>query len=184
MSVRVEDSQAIQDEFETLRQGFSTLLMATVGPDGMPEASYAAYLERGGDYYIYVSELSTHTGNLLANGRASVLFIEDEAGAGHLFARKRLTLKCEAAEVARGCREFDETLQAMLDRFGSVIETLRGLDDFHLFRLRPLRGVYVAGFARAYAMDDPSLSEIRHMRDKGHRRRDGQTNGSDQGLAS
>jgi len=183
MSAQLEDSQAIHDEFETLRRGFSTLLMATVDPDGMPEASYAAYVEQDGDYYIFVSELSAHTGNLLANGRASVLFIEDEAGAGHLFARKRLTLRCEAFEVMRGSEEFDDVLQAMVDRFGTLIETLRGLDDFHLFRLRPQRGVFVAGFARAYAMDDPSLSEIRHVRDKGHRRIDRRRRKVDQDLA-
>ena len=44
-------------------------------------ASYAAYVERDGDYYVYLSERALHTCNLLDNGRVSVLFIENEGGA-------------------------------------------------------------------------------------------------------
>lgn len=173
MSAQAIDLQDVREELEQLRAGFSTLLLATVSADGLPDASYAAYVERDGDYYVYVSELSTHTRNMASNGRASALFIENEAHAGHLFARKRLTYQCEAIEVARDAAAFDPIMQAFAERFGQLIDTLRGLQDFHLFRLRPMRGRYVAGFARAYEMDSAELQQIRHIREQGHRRADG-----------
>jgi heme iron utilization protein len=172
MSAEPNELQSLHHDIETLRDAFDSVLMATADAHGLPEASYAAYLEEGGDYHVFLSELSTHTGNLMQNGRASLLFIESESEAAHLFARRRLTLQCEAAEIPRG-PEFERLLDAMAARFGKLIATLRELQDFHLFRLRPVRGAYVAGFARAYVMDDATLQSLRHVRDKGHRSADG-----------
>lgn len=172
MSAEPNDLQSLHQDIETLRATFQTVLMATADAEGVPEASYAAYLEDAGDYHVFLSELSTHTRNLMENARASLLFIEGESEAGHLFARRRLTLQCEAIEVSRG-PEFERLLDAMAARFGKLIATLRELQDFHLFRLRPVRGAYVAGFARAYVMDDATLKSLRHVRDKGHRGADG-----------
>jgi heme iron utilization protein len=169
MSEQIPDLRVVRNELEDLQRDFATLLMATVSADGVPDASYAAYVERDGDYYVYISELSTHTRNLVANGLASVLFIENEAQAGHPFARRRLSYQCEAIEVARDSAEFESTLEVFAGRFGNLIATLRELQDFHLFRLRPLHGLYVAGFARAYVVDAVDRQRLRHVRDKGHR---------------
>ncbi|WP_325290514.1 pyridoxamine 5'-phosphate oxidase family protein [Thiocapsa sp.] len=38
------DLDAIYEELQRFRAGFSTLSMATCGPDGEPDASYAPYL--------------------------------------------------------------------------------------------------------------------------------------------
>jgi heme iron utilization protein len=173
MNTQANDMREIREELETLRQDFSTLLIATVSADRVPDASYAAYVERDGDYYVYVSELATHTRNLQDTGRASVLFIEDESLAGHLFARRRLTYQCDAVAVARDSEEFFDVMSDFAGRFGKLIDTIRALDDFHLFRLRPGQGLYVAGFARAYAMDGADLGGVRHIRDRGHRRSPG-----------
>jgi putative heme iron utilization protein len=163
------DLGKVYAEVLRFREGFATLLMATVDPDGEPDASYAAYVEEGGDFYVFVSELSVHTKNLLESGRVSVLFIEEEASAGHLFARRRLTFRCRAEEIARGSIGCETILDRFEVRFGALIATLRGLQDFHLVRLRPESARYVSGFAKAFAIDDVQLAEIRHIRDKGHR---------------
>lgn len=57
---------------------YDSVLMATATEDGEPVASYAPYLEHGGDFYVYVSDLAAHTQNLKRNPRASLMFIEDE----------------------------------------------------------------------------------------------------------
>lgn len=158
-------------ELQALRRDFRTLLMATCATDGEPDASYAAYVVWGGDFLVLVSELSPHTRNLLDTGRASLLFIEDEGRAAHLFARRRLTFHCDAQEVPRDTPLAAEMLARFESEFGTLIKTLKGLDDFHLIRLRPLRARYVAGFAKAYAIDDIDLARVRHIRDQGHRRR-------------
>lgn len=161
--------QAVREACQTFPARFRTLYLATVGSDGLPEASYAPYVVDQGRYCVYLSELARHTGNLRARGRASVLFIEGEEEARHLFARERLTLACEAFECARGSSRFEHLLDLFEQRFGSFVQVIRPLQDFHLFELRPLSGSYVAGFARAYMFegDDPAL--LRHRSDQGHR---------------
>ena len=174
-SPSAHDLAQVYAEVMRFREGFATLLMATVAPDGEPDASYAAYIEEDGDFYVFVSELSAHTKNLLESGRVSVLFIEEEAAAGHLFARRRLTYRCRAEEFARGSIGCETLLDRFELRFGALIVTLRGLRDFHLVRLRPVSARYVSGFAKAFAIDDVQLAEIRHLRDQGHRASDAAT---------
>jgi hypothetical protein len=175
MSAEPTDFDAVREDLQTLAGTFSTLLIATVSESGEPNASYAAYVTLDGGFYVFVSELSLHTQNLLANGRASVLFIEDETNAGHLFARKRVTYRCQAVEVERSADEFDRVLDQFAERFGNLIDMLRSLQDFHLFRLSPSNGLFVAGFAQAYEVADPPHGEIRHIRDKGHTKSGGGT---------
>ena len=173
MNAKVSDLNAVREDLELLRKDFATLLMATTSEQGEPNASYAAYVEMDGEYFVYVSELSIHTQNLLANGRACVLFIEDEAHAGHLFARKRLTYQCNAVEVVRDSEAFVAVLDKFAERFGALIGTLSELQDFHLFKLSPKHGLFVAGFAKAYELDDLPRGGIRHIQDKGHMKSDG-----------
>jgi putative heme iron utilization protein len=172
MAAQAADLSHIQAEFEQLRHSFDTVQLATAGAEGQPEASYAPYVEHEGDFYVYVSELSAHTGNLLQNARASALFIESEAGAAHLFARRRLTYRCQVSEIPRVSAHFEAVLDQFAAKFGGLIDNLRTLQDFHLFRLEPQSAVYVAGFAQAYAIEDAKHPLVRHIRDRGHRRRD------------
>jgi len=163
------DLVAVLDECRQFPALFQSLHLATCNADAEPEASYAAYVEHQGCYYVYTSELSAHTANLAASGRCSVMFIESEDQARHLFARRRLTLQCAAAECPRGSAEFDRTLDQFVAQFGAFMAMLRKLTDFHLYRLRPLSGAYVAGFAQAYTLAGVGLGDIRHRREQGHR---------------
>jgi putative heme iron utilization protein len=142
--------------------------MATVDAAGIPNASYAAYVEDAGDYYVYVSELATHTQNLQQSGTASVLFIENETEARHLFARQRVTYQCETYEVLRDSERFGRIMGLFSEKFGGFMEMLKNLQDFHLICLHPIEGAYVQGFARAFIVEGENLSQIRHMNDKGH----------------
>ena len=143
-------SDDIKKQADDLYQGFDTLLLSTSSNDGFPEISYASYVEESNSFYIFISELASHTRNLLNKPIASVMFIEDEKEADHAFARKRLTYRCEVNLISRDTPLFGEILIKMEQRFGALIKTLSQLNDFKLFELQPVSGQYVAGFGKTY----------------------------------
>lgn len=169
MAKRSSDLEDVSQDYRIFPEEFESLLMATSNSYGLPEASYAAYLEEEGDYYVYLSELARHTGYLQANPKCSVMFIENEQDASHLFARRRLTYQCEANEIDRDSARFDSILDAFEGKFGEFIKMLRNMDDFHLFRLKPFCGRYVSGFAQAYEIGGEQMETIKHRNEKGHR---------------
>lgn len=157
-----QDSTLIYTEYRAFLANFKTVLLASSSADNQPEASYAPYVAVGHDYYIYVSELATHTRNLLETGRCSLLFIEDEANTNNLFARRRLTFQCTATDIGRDSPAATAILDQFSESFGKFMQLLRTLPDFHLFRLSPQSGNYVAGFGKAYALSGEGLAEINH----------------------
>ncbi|ATG88953.1 HugZ family protein [Methylomonas koyamae] len=171
MNDKTIDLEQIRQSYSALAQSFSSVLLATVSADGEPEASYAAYLRHDGDYYIYVSELSAHTRNLLANGKVCLLFVEDEDKAAHLFARQRVTYHCTAGEVERDTADFEYLMSLFEEKFGGFIRQLQKMQDFHLFRIQPQRGSFVQGFAKAFAIEGDDLNQVRHVNDVGHQTR-------------
>jgi hypothetical protein len=171
MNDKTIDLEQVRAAYAALPQSFASTLMATVSAAGEPEASYAAYLQHDGDYYVYVSELSAHTQNLLTNGRVCLLFVEDEDKAAHLFARQRVTYHCSAAEVDRNTKAFESILSLFEEKFGAFIRQLQKMQDFHLFRFHPQRGSFVQGFAKAFVIEGDDLERIRHVNDVGHKER-------------
>jgi len=163
------DLQDVREACLAFPERFKTLYLATLGRDGDPEASYAPYVADQGHYYVFLSELARHTANLRESGRCSVLFIESEEQARHLFARQRLTLLCQARVCERDGERFERVMKAFTQRFGRFMDVIRPLQDFHLFELQPLQGAYVAGFARAYTLGGSDLGELRHRNETGHR---------------
>lgn len=163
------DLNAVMEECKKFPTLFQSLHLATCNASGEPEASYAPYVEHEGNYYVYISELSTHTVNLAATERCSVLFIESETESKHLFARRRLTLQCTAIEYHRDSPVFEFLMDKFVQKFGDFIAVMRNLDDFHLYQLSPIKGGYVAGFAQAYTLEGEGLSKITHRKDQGHR---------------
>ena len=131
-----------------------TLLLSTVTEQGEPECSYAPYIrDQQGVFYIYVSELATHTRNMLQKGSASVLFIRPEKEVKNLFARERVVFNCEVNEVQGSDERYDKQLLKMKHKFGETVDLLCSLPDFHLLALTPLNGKYIAGFGQAYLID-------------------------------
>jgi len=163
--------ETIYAEYTAFIQPFKTLLLATASPNGTPEASYAPFVRGDGAdvFYIYISELAQHTANLTANGQVSVLFIENEVETGQLFARQRLTFSCTATLVERDCAEWQQVIAQFSTEFGDIMEMLRTLTDFKLFRIVPHAGNYVRGFAQAYHISGEDLDKIAH-RQQAHQR--------------
>lgn len=163
-----EKLQSVGEEAIAFKGLFKTVQLASVNAQGVPEASYAAYVERDNKFYIYVSELATHCANLRETGVCSAMFIESEKEAGHLFARKRLVFKCTAQEVDRSTAKFDEVMALFYEKFGKFMDAIGKLTDFHMMELTPSHGSYVAGFAKAYHLNGQDLLQITHRNEQGH----------------
>lgn len=166
MTQDCDDSATLAREARNFLTQFKTLVMATVDRSGTPEASYAPFVRAQDDcFYVYVSGLSRHTGNLATSGVVSVLLIEDESRVNQPFARRRLTFDCRAERIVRESELWHSIMSLFDDKFGNVIDLIRPLKDFELFRLRPQSGIYVKGFAQAYRIDDAALKTVEHIRD-------------------
>lgn len=156
------DLAALAQAYREFIAGFKTVLIASTNSTNQPEASYAPYVEISDHYYIFISELATHTKNLLQNKQCSLLFIEDEDKANNLFARKRVSLQCTAELVQKNSIDYSSTLDLFHERFGKFMQLLTRLPDFQLFRLTPQTGNYVAGFGQAYTLSGGDLSQLKH----------------------
>lgn len=147
------ESAALHSACYNLIDGSKTVLLSSYSEQNGAEISYAPYIRDGLDFYIYVSELARHTGNLLASSQGSIMFIQPETEAANLFARERVILNCRVQEVDRKQALYHRQLQTMRQKFGETVDLLRTLNDFHLLRLQVRSGQYIVGFGRAYALD-------------------------------
>ncbi|NOV32369.1 HugZ family protein [Methylomonas sp. ZR1] len=146
-------SEPLAADYRTLIANSQSLIIASSSELGTAEVSYAPFLDYQNTFYIYVSQLARHTGNMLRQRQASIMFIEPEAEAVNPFARRRLVLECTVEEIDKRHAAYTQLLDKLQQRFGETVAVLRALADFHLLALTPLRGQYVAGFGKAFSMD-------------------------------
>jgi len=169
--------------YHALLNGFQSIQLATTGLDGTPEASYApAIVDAQRNFYVYVSELAAHTANLLKNGKASVLVIEDESIAEVIFARNRVTFTCTAKHIERHNQEWESVIAEFEKKFGKMMGFLKTMEDFHLFRLEPSCARLVLGFGKAYDVVGDQLNSIKHVSGNGvaHRQEESRTENSEE----
>lgn len=148
------------EDGRTLLHEVRSLSLATVDGEGRPQASYAPFVLRDGDLYVFLSELAAHTANLRLNAETSAMVLRDEGRCDDIYARPRLLLRCRAHEVDRGDPSWKPVLDLMEARLGQTASTLRQLRDFRLFRLSALSGQVVSGFARARELQGAQLVQI------------------------
>jgi heme iron utilization protein len=99
-----------------------------------------------GSPLILVSRLSTHTANLEADGRASLLLAS--TGKGDPLAHPRLTLLGSFAQIAREDPELPRLRRRFLARHPKS-ELYAGFGDFSFWRLQTVSTHLNGGFARA-----------------------------------
>ncbi len=159
-----ETKNSLEESFNNFKQSVKTLQLSTLTSEAKPNASYSPYVaDRQGNFYIFLSQLASHTQDLLANPQASILLIEDESEARQIFARQRISYQCNVEIVTDENSDYLPMLNALQDRFGSVVELLRTLPDFILFRLTPYQGQYVKGFGKAYKLVGDNLMTLEHV---------------------
>ncbi len=164
MSREITSQARLRADMQAFRAGFTSLFLATVSADGVPEASAVPMvMGDAGEFYIYVSALSRHTSNLESNPQAGVLLIQEEQSAANAFARERLSYQCRAAGIPRDSPRFSDIMGAFGERFGTIMQTLQNLADFRLICLTPASGTYVRGFAQAWRLSGPGLDDLQHL---------------------
>ncbi|MFN6516294.1 MAG: HugZ family protein [Nostoc sp. CreGUA01] len=153
-----------QAEYEKFPEQFESIIISTVSPEGIPNASYAPFvMDDAKNIYIYISGLATHTTNIYANPHVSALFIEDEAKSKQIFGRNRLSFDCTATLIERETDKWNQIVDQFQGRFGQMIEILRGLSDFRIFQLTPREGRFVVGFGAAYRISGDRLDQLVHI---------------------
>jgi putative heme iron utilization protein len=122
--------------------------LATLGRDGHPSASLVSLAtDSDGTPLILVSALSSHTGNLEADPRCSLLLAP--GGKGDPLAHARITLKLQARKVAREGEEGARVRRRFLARQPKAA-LYADFGDFSFFALSVAGASLNGGFGRAY----------------------------------
>ena len=149
--IRETDAEGIRLARTLLRTARYGALAALEPETGAPLASRVAVAtEVGGDPLILVSQLSDHTGAILADPRCSLLL--GEPGPGDPLAHPRISLVCRAQKLERGAPASEEAKRRYLNRHPKA-KLYADFKDFSFFRLEIEKAGLNGGFARAYRLD-------------------------------
>lgn len=161
----------------------STLILSTFDSKGTLETSVAPFVTEGEYLYVFISELAVHTQNILEwitakevsvsnlvslkpPGLVSCILVADEIETKQLFARERLTMQLDLAEIHRASALFELVLSRFESTFGEVITLLKSLPDFHLIQLKPITGGYVKGFGQAFTFKGCPCQQLQPIKPK------------------
>jgi len=142
-----------------LRQSTTSVQLATINRENSPEASYAPCVWYQDDCFLFLSGLSSHSGNLLRNPEISLLLL-DQGESANAFARKRASLHGRARVIARDDAIFAPVMQEFHRSFGKVMQLIEPLPDFRMFRVTLKAGSFVRGFGQAYALEGDKLERL------------------------
>ena len=132
-----------------------TAALATLDPSGAPFVSLAgcACLEDGSPLLL-VSQLSQHTGHMLARPLVSLLF--SDIGKGDPLAHPRLSLSGRAEPIPQDSPQRAQARQLYLDSHPKE-QLYIDFADFILVRIRPEQAALNGGFGRAYQLTPDDL---------------------------
>lgn len=147
--IRPTDDQARALGRQLLRSARSGSL-ATLGRDGHPSASLVSLATDGdGTPLILISALSSHTGNLEADPRCSLLLAP--GGKGDPLAHARITLKLHARKIERESQAGARIRRRFLARQPKAA-LYADFGDFSFFALALDSASLNGGFGRAYEL--------------------------------
>lgn len=144
-----------------------SVILGTLDANGIPNSSYAPFVQVGNSFYILVSFMARHTKNLRDIKKVSAMFIEDESATKQIYARERLTIDAVTSQVERDSALWDEIIENLKQRHGKILDILAPMEDFILIALHPVKGSYVNGFGSAYFVDE-NLEILQHRNDIAH----------------
>lgn len=130
--------------------------LATIAPDsGWPIATRVGLsTDIDGTPVILISRLAAHTPALLADPRCSLLV--GNPGKGDPLAHARITIACEAREIARDSDEH-KRLDFRYLSHQQKAELYSSLPDFRYFRLEVQGAALNAGFGKAFDLTRDDL---------------------------
>lgn len=118
--------------------------------DGGPAVSMVAYAVTPayGELLVFLSELASHTRDLLETPECAVAISTPDGGEGDPQVLPRVSVRGRVERVDRDDARFPELAAAYAQRFPESIPRFQ-LGDFHLFRVAIDEVRHVGGFARA-----------------------------------
>lgn len=108
---------------------------------------------------IHVSGLSSHTKDMRADARVSLLIVEEQGGGTSALALPRVSIQGTALELAGDAPQLPALRAAYLERFPEA-SPLFGFADFSLFVVRPGAVRFVAGFGEAHSLSAESFARL------------------------
>jgi heme iron utilization protein len=128
--------------------------LGTTGADGTPLVSMVPYAVEPhlGCFVVHVSGLATHTANLLARPRVSLLVMQGEAAGEPVHALPRATFEGTATALERDGAPWQACRAAYLARFPEA-EPMTQLGDFRFVAIEVSGARQVAGFGAARSID-------------------------------
>ena len=156
--------QKINNLYLNFFKGLRSLCFSTVDSKGLPLIGYAPFIvDEQRHFFIYLSDLASHTSALRESKNASVLLIEDENNSSEIFARTRIVFQCTVNQLPRESKLWQQKMESLAKRFGDIVTTLYSLSDFHLFKMQPLRGTFINGFGQAYVITGEKMDQLEQV---------------------
>ncbi|MBI5627174.1 MAG: pyridoxamine 5'-phosphate oxidase family protein [Nitrosomonadales bacterium] len=151
------------DQATALRDILQTQQIASLGTlhKGEPFVSMVPYaiLPDGDGFVIHVSQLATHTKDMLLNPGVSLLVIALPNSEVPAQATARVTIQGQARLCADSTQGYAEAKTAYLSRFPQTAKMF-SFADFSLFVIHPSSARFVGGFARATTIAPEVLVNI------------------------
>jgi len=113
----------------------------------------------GSGLIIHVSRLSSHTKDMRADPRVSLLVMEAESGETSALALARVSIQGTSIELPSDSPDLPGLRAAYLERFPDASQ-LFDFADFSLFKIQPGTVRFVAGFAQAYSLSAESFRQM------------------------
>lgn len=155
------DTDTPDDPAAALRHLLDTQPVAALATlhRGAPAVSMVPFarLPGTGRFVIHVSRLATHTADMLADPRVSLLVMAPPAAAGTPLALPRASLQGLAQACAAEAPEHAAARAAYLARLPEA-EELFSFDDFSLFVIDAQAVRFVRGFGRALSLVGEGLA--------------------------
>jgi putative heme iron utilization protein len=128
---------------------------------GAPYVSMVPYAiaPDGSGLLIHVSGLASHTMDMRADARVSLLVMQNEGGGASALSLVRASIQGTARELASDAPDLPGCRAAYLERFPDAAQ-LFGFADFSLFTIRPESVRFVAGFGEAHSFSAESFARI------------------------
>ena len=143
------------EQTQALRQLLLGQRIASLGTlhGGDPYVSMVpfAILPDGSGLVVHVSQLSSHTRDMLESPRVSLLVVAPEIPGKPPQATARVTVQGRAEQVADSAPGYASARSAYLSRFPQAADIFE-LPDFSLFAIRPFSIRFIGGFAQAVTL--------------------------------
>lgn len=148
---------------QTLRELLRTQQVASLGTlhKGEPYVSMVpfAIIPGGLGVVIHVSQLATHTKDMLLSPQVSLLVVAPQTPEIPVQALARVTIQGQAVQYAESTQGYAEARAVYLSRFPQSAEMFT-FSDFSLFAIMPRSIRFVGGFAQVTTISPEVLARV------------------------